>query len=271
MIFDIQYVNEELPTDSKNPKSCLYWIYLDGVHEDPKTSGYIGVSIKGASARFKEHIYAAKSGSNSIVHRAIRKYGDSIQCKEILLADPEFCLLAEEMLRPVQEMKGTWNISKGGVSGRLGTTQSEEAKTHLSEMNSGEKSWLFGKKGKDHPVFGKKASEESKAIRKIACKNNRFTEEAKIKAAEYSKSLKPWEKQAARRNAFAWALAPEVYDMLKIGTSQLNTASKLSLTVSNIVTVIKNINTGWNPNTDEAYLSWLSEYKAKDKNGPQST
>lgn len=137
-------VSEDLPIDQKYPESCLYWIHLPE-HTDPRTSGYVGVSIRGAANRFKSHMKRVRSGSNLLVHNAIRKHSESIRVSTLLKADPEFCLLAEALLRPTPNMDGTWNLNAGGEKTRLGAKLSEEQLERVRGKYSGEKNPFYGK------------------------------------------------------------------------------------------------------------------------------
>lgn len=126
---------KDLPIDPNYPNSCVYWIYHEDNHTDIKTQGYVGVASKGFDIRFLSHLSDAKHGSNLTVHKAMRKYKDKIKVKEILKAEPEFCLLAEGLFRPKAGIKGTWNIQAGGV-GRLDRNLeilSDETRARLSD------------------------------------------------------------------------------------------------------------------------------------------
>lgn len=86
----------------------LYWIRCPN-HTDHNTQGYIGIT-KNFNRRMREHqIYP-----NPILRNAINKYSWDILIKQQLVVDldEELILLAEEMLRPIDEIG--WNIVKGG-------------------------------------------------------------------------------------------------------------------------------------------------------------
>lgn len=136
--------SKDLPIDDKYPESCVYWIYHEDKHTNFLKEGYIGVSAYGASVRFSQHISDAKLRSNNPVHNAIRKYGDKMICKVIIKADPEFCLLLEEMLRP--EPKIGYNICIGGQQGPLGMKHTPETRKKMSEDRKGEKAPMWGKR-----------------------------------------------------------------------------------------------------------------------------
>lgn len=137
--------SDNLPVDPLCPLSCLYWLYDTRKHTDPRTSGYIGVCKSGLDRRLNQHKQAAASGSKLPVHSAIRKYGDFLGAKVLLVADPELCLLTEYMYRPKPNMRGTLNIAMGGqASPTTGTTLSVETRKKISEANSGANSVWWG-------------------------------------------------------------------------------------------------------------------------------
>lgn len=138
---------KDLPIDKKLPKSCIYWLYDKQRHTDPRVEGYVGVSSRGLPKRLNDHRKAAEKGSKLPVHRAIRKYGENLGYQILIEADPEFCLLVENMLRPVPNMPKTWNVAQGGVpSPTTGTKLSLETRAKISLANSGENSPWFGRK-----------------------------------------------------------------------------------------------------------------------------
>lgn len=59
---------------------------------------YIGISSKGASARFREHIYAAEHGSPYKIHKAINKYGKDNFLFEVI----DFCNSWDELVEKEQ-------------------------------------------------------------------------------------------------------------------------------------------------------------------------
>ena len=75
------FINGELPKDEKYPLSCVYWIYHEDKHTDPRNSGYVGISSKGLPARLRQHEKDVVQGSSLKVHNAMRKYGDKVKAK----------------------------------------------------------------------------------------------------------------------------------------------------------------------------------------------
>lgn len=102
---------------------------------------YIGISSKGASARFREHIYAAEHGSPYKIHKAINKYGKDNFLFEVI----DFCNSWDELVEKEQyyislydsknDEKG-YNMTDGG-DGTFGRQQSEETKEKIRQKAIG--------------------------------------------------------------------------------------------------------------------------------------
>lgn len=234
---------KDLPVDEKYPKSCVYWIYHEDLHTDPRDSGYVGVSVKGFEHRFKTHNWEANKGSELAVHRAIRKYGQKIKILALVTANPEMCLLVEEMLRPSPGIG--YNIAKGGGgSPTLGMTLSDETKSKISASCKGEKSTLFGKPRAKAVV--------DKMVQWYATHAHRNT------------GVSPW--RAFKANKEVWSNAILVKDYLVCnpthGIRKLST--HFGVPDSVYTTVFRKIRLGWNPLEDQEYNSWLTEYKQKE-------
>lgn len=195
---------KDLPIDEKYPNSCVYWIYHEDKHTDPRKDGYVGVASGGVEARYKKHQYDAAKGSSLVVHRAIRKHGDKIKVKVLLLADPEFCLLVEYALRPLPNMDGSWNIHCGGNLGNLGGKASPETLVKMSEALKGRKL------SEDHIAKissanrGKVRSEEIKEKMSERMLGFKHSEETKVKISKTSTGRKH-SKESLKRMSVAQA------------------------------------------------------------------
>lgn len=235
------------------PESCLYWIYHEDDHKDPRTSGYVGVSVKGAEFRFKQHQRKTATGSSLKVHNAMRKYGDKIKVKTLIKADPEFCLLAEYMLRPTSQMGGSiWNLGAGGEATTLGFRHTDEVRATCGAINLGRK-WSevakgqmsLNRSGEKHARFGHKNSDYTRS---------RLSETAKQRLAF------PWMHHNA--NKAAWSnstyVQAEFQANSSIGSRLL--ATKLCLTRDSVKTILKKVKAGWDPNEDLVFQDWLSLY-----------
>lgn len=126
----------------------VYWIHHP-LHIDMTVDGYVGVT-----ADFEQRMFAhkscAKTGKDSALYNAIRKYGWESLVKEIvLIAEDDYCLEIEKKLRPVPRIG--WNIAIGGeVAGfhLKGCKQSDE---HIANRKKALIGRVSGMKGKKMP------------------------------------------------------------------------------------------------------------------------
>lgn len=102
---------------------------------------YIGITSKGISARWKEHIYSAEHGCPFKLHNAIRKYGKENFSIELI----DFCNSWEELTEKEQyyiseykslQDKFGYNMTEGG-DGTFGRTHSEETKEKIRQKAIG--------------------------------------------------------------------------------------------------------------------------------------
>lgn len=219
--------SKDLPIDPQYPDSCVYWIYLDGEHTDPRVSGYVGISIRGAENRFKSHMKQVRSGSNLLVHNAIRKYGDRIKVKTLSVTDPEMSLLIEAMLRPVAQQAGTWNINAGGETTCLGRKVGEEELKRMSARASGEL----------NPFYGKTHSEDArlKISQKAMCRKASEESRAKMSATRQGKKLDLSEAQRKKRSDNAKRLMerPDIKEAMAACRKPLSDEAKSKISAAN--------------------------------------
>mgnify|MGYP001304098585 CR=1 FL=1 len=89
----------------------VYWIRLER-HKDPLTEGYVGIT-KNRGKRMREHRRSAETGSQHVIHRAMRKYAGSLKVKTLFKGSRDDCKAEELRLRPDANIG--WNICAGGV------------------------------------------------------------------------------------------------------------------------------------------------------------
>lgn len=278
------FINGDLPKDDKYPLSCVYWIHTLEM-TNPKTQGYVGVSSRGYKRRFDEHKQAAVQGGTLPIHKAIRKYKESILIDELIVASPEFCLLVEAALRPTAQMGGMiWNVGSGGEATQIGFKHSDETRKKISDANQGKvlssetkekmsKSrlgWKASDKTKMRMIevrTGKKASDETKQkMSKAQIGNTRalgykHSQEAKDKiSATASITTSKW---LNPRASSVWSICLQLYDKFKQNSRNCDVAREFKVPESNVRNMYKRFRNGWNPNEDQEYLSWLEEKKGK--------
>ena len=121
---------------------------------------YIGFTHKVLEKRIIEHNSASKSGSNYLLHKAIRKYGINSfnwECifesfdKNYILSEMENYFIVET--NSYFETGLGYNMTFGGQGGMLGKKHTEQTKDKLR---------LAREKRAIEPMLGKKHSDETK-------------------------------------------------------------------------------------------------------------
>lgn len=132
---------------------------IDGKH-------YVGVTRRGLGRREHEHRYSArKADSNSLLHRAMRKYGEENFAFEIVMdfdGDYARAMLYEAEL--VEKEKPAYNLVPGGLN-KVGPVH-PETRARMRDSHLGGTNSLKGKKRPPsyvHPRKGKKAKPETVA------------------------------------------------------------------------------------------------------------
>ncbi len=264
----------------------VYWIHLPE-HTDVTKDGYVGFTSKTVESRFKQHRDDSirEKYKNLPIYNAMNKYGNLLVVETLVEGSNEYCLMIENKLRP--EVKIGWNIKIGGDFGSLGVKASEETKLKMSETRRGESNGFYGKEHSEETKqklreinLGKKASEETKnklsAMRKGKKRNlspeqrKKMSDRSKAQVMSESAKLKmsisktgiyvAWRSCAATD---IWLCAKDVYEYLEENPSngRHKTAHHFKVTPNQIKTIHKKIRSGWNPNEDQEYLSWLEEKK----------
>lgn len=129
--------------------------------------------------RRRKHCNSASLGSSLPIHRAIRKYGDSIKWEVLDKADSweELCSLEKFYISKFNSLQKGLNCTAGG-EGLYKRVHTEETKKKISKAHTGKRrSQEFRDKiskvvkGSGNPFYGKKHSEEAKKL--ISLKSNK--------------------------------------------------------------------------------------------------
>jgi hypothetical protein len=247
-------------------KSCVYWIRAPH-HTDIFTEGYVGVSVKGATKRFREHKCAAKSGSDLPVHNAIRKYGNEIVIETVLNGDPEYCYLMEAKLRP--HPRTGYNVSAGGESTNLGSKHTVEAKAKMSAKSKGRFCSEATRKLMSERSKGRRHTEETKEVMRQKAKARGMPAEVIAKAREVVKNILPWDRSSADKNI--WLAAEEIFkcmtDNPEMGTRLMSPL--VGFSYSQLRVIHKKIKAGWNPLEDTEWLIFSGKL-SPDASGDKS-
>ena len=115
---------------------------------------YIGYTTKSLDVRWYKHCKSSEYGSNTYLHKAIRKYGPESFTIEFLSEG-----FQDEEVMFIEDMNPEYNMTKGGDGGD--TSLSPNYKTALLQRDlSGSNNPNFGKLGSSSPNFGKKRTPE---------------------------------------------------------------------------------------------------------------
>lgn len=143
---------------------------------------YIGLTKHSLESRMKSHITAANLTSlkptrnkSRVLMRAIVKHGsDNFIIESIDTASSRF-EAGEKEKYWIEKLDARgdngYNMTDGG-EGICGYSLSDSHKKTLSENNSGENNYFYGKCGKDSMHYGKSLSEEHKELLKVNNANN---------------------------------------------------------------------------------------------------
>lgn len=224
----------------------VYWIHLPE-HTDMFSEGYIGITRNTAASRFDQHCRAVntKGCKNSVISRAIKKYGKSALVVETLvICEIDYATELELKLRP--EDKIGWNIIKGGglppIANRTGHKMPDYVKQKLIEANTGRKDSEETKLKKAEVWLGRKHSEESILLMKAN------------KAA-----VKLWERPFVRLEV--WKDAEIYHEKFLEGVSEYHCENKFELVRGSLASLYKHFKNGWNPSNDPL---WLEDFKNKE-------
>lgn len=171
----------------------IYQVYI---HTN-KTNGkvYIGITSSDISKRAGSNGIRYKK--NTLFYRAIQKYGWDNFTHETLfsgLSRSEAAKIEQDLIAKYQSNNPAfgYNISSGGESGNNGCIMSEELRQKRSAIYSGEGNPCYGKFGSEHPVYGRKHTEDE--IRRIRESNlNKYVSDStRAKLSQSCKNSGVW-------------------------------------------------------------------------------
>jgi len=148
---------------------------------------YIGKTTKPKEVRLKEHFYSSSYNSQTHLHRAIRKYGETN-----FIIDEIENLLPEDMLDEreiywIEKLNPSYNMTAGGEGGKTHHSPNFiKAMKEYHNKKPKEEYATYGMKGKKFPEEAKKKVSKANSY-PIVCEGKEFLS---IKAAEeYYKNL----------------------------------------------------------------------------------
>lgn len=110
---------------------CLYVI------ESPSGKAYVGITLRTASARFNSHCSEARSGSNRLLCRALRKYGrTSFTIRTLAISDSweYLCFIEQRAISTLRTKAPSGYNSTLGGEGASGVVFSPERKKRTREV-----------------------------------------------------------------------------------------------------------------------------------------
>ena len=119
-------------------------------------NSYIGKTTQTTDLRWYRHRKAAEYGSNTHLHKAIRKYGVDSFVIEFLSEG-----LDDEEVQLISLMCPEYNMTAGGEGGDTSNSPNYVAAMQLRNT-SGVNNPNYGKRGKNSPNYGKVRTEEQK-------------------------------------------------------------------------------------------------------------
>jgi hypothetical protein len=226
----------------------VYWIRLPE-HTDVFTQGYVGITSKTATERFKSHLKEAKRKDRKKyrIHNVLGKYKDSVILETLVICDDDYAIELEAALRP--EARIGWNTVAGGQNVKL-----------LRDI-------------KETSLHSEEAKLKMKLVQKKSWSENRKTKLAKIVASrtsydrpcdEYGNPTKFWE--SSRTNAAYWAFADKMFDFYK----SIEICSSIELMDHFNVNrnkkqffsrLLSYFDGGWNPRVDAL---WQEDFKQQE-------
>ncbi len=135
---------------------------------------YIGVTQRGLTRREHEHRYSARTGGNTRLHKALRKWGDKIQFEVVRDFDGDYAAAMLFEAEIVERERPVYNLVPGGLN-RIGKPSAET----LAKMRAAQLGKASPKKGRKMP--------EGYVSPRVGTKHSAETR-AKISAAHAGKS-----------------------------------------------------------------------------------
>lgn len=215
----------------------VYWIHLPE-HTDVFTQGYVGVTKATAKKRFFKHLSASNSNTtraDTILSRAIKKYGDKIIVETLVICTIEYAFDLESKLRHTTRIG--WNTDQGG---RGRKEVSEETRLKISKTLTGHKGVVHSEETR------KRMSDKRRGVPRPGGLAD------KIRATLISNG--PWNKEDACKEV--WVNADLLYEMFQQGIGYTASANRLNLPTGKTATPFKWFSRGWNPSLDDNWFSW---------------
>lgn len=134
---------------------------------------YVGKTTKFAEERFLRHVYSSRYGSNTHLHRALRKYGKEnfiIETIETVEND----ILSEREIFHIQSLQPSYNMTKGGDGGYTANSPNFIKAMKIYHSTRDRSSYAtYGMKGKKQSEKNLKAIQKSNRC-PVVCENTTY-------------------------------------------------------------------------------------------------
>ena len=207
-------------------------IYM--AHDRENGKCYFGSTFQPLEKRIKQHIYYANKKPRGHFYAALAKRPEKFFWLKIgeYQSFPGDRSIEDQIIKKYWGQDWLYNQNSqavGFATGKYNPNQTQEWKDLMNKKLSGKNNPMYGKgfKGDKNPMFG----------------------------------TKPWNNPNGKNNRKVWRQAKELYTIWmenkKPGVRNLEKLTQF--TISNLVGIHKRFKTGWNPNEDLEYLSWIAK------------
>lgn len=140
---------------------------------------YIGITCVKFYTRWSQHKYVAKTGSNTIIAKAIRKYGAENFKHEILNTFSDYELAKQEEIKLIAELNPPYNSTKGG-DGALGYKHTKETRESISKRMRGTIGYWKGKQLPASTIAGTRKYQQSRTDKHLVLPLGPLTQQKRI-------------------------------------------------------------------------------------------
>lgn len=193
---------------------------------------YIGSSSYGGglSYRWRKHQNLLRINKHHSIklQRAWNKYGaDAFVFEVLLYCDPGRCLINEQVF--INDLEPAYNIAQVAGAPMKGRKHTQESKGRMGTNQSGSNNNMYGRRGKQSPLYGRHLSESTKLKISQSRLGKKYSEESRRK-------LRGSQTHRAKLNEID---VLKIKQLLSLGISQQEIASQFGVaknTISNIRT-----------------------------------
>jgi len=204
-------------------------------HDRDNGKCYFGSTFQPLEKRIKQHIYYSKKKARGHFYSALSKRPDRFFWLKISEheADCKDRSIEDKIIKTYWGQDWLYNQNPqavGFATGEYNPNQTQAWKDLMKKRLSGKNNPMHGRglKGSRNGMFG----------------------------------TAPWENRNGKGNRAVWKEAKELFELWnnnnRPGARKLEKLTNGKFTLSNLIGIHKKFRSGWNPSTDEKYLSWCN-------------